>query len=107
MKLSDKFKRWISEQGFSRSTGTIAKLTEEVEELEKEKWIDASISLPSPLATVLIWTTVSLNPDLGFYTGSNWLYFSANGNFWIDKEPHIKILYWHPLPDIPTKILKQ
>lgn len=63
-------------------------------------WIKVTDRVPEPISTVLIWTTISIEPTLGYYV-NDWLYFSHNGNFWIEKEPHIKVLYWMPLPEPP------
>ena len=66
-------------------------------------WISVKDRLPKPISTVLIWTTISIEPTLGYYV-NDWLYFSPNGNFWIKKEPHIEVLYWMELPNPPKEI---
>lgn len=69
------------------------------------KWISINDRMPEPTSIVLIWTTISLEPTLGYYCVHDWFYYSANGNFWISDEPHIKVLYWKKL-DIPPQVIK-
>lgn len=66
------------------------------------EWISVNDKLPKPISTVLIWTTISIEPTLGYYVNKKWLYFSHNDNFWIEDQPHIQVLYWMELPKPPT-----
>jgi len=69
------------------------------------EWININDRKPKPLSTVLIWTTVCIQPTIGYYIQDKWLYFSHSENFWLDKEPHIKVLYWMELPDPPKDLM--
>lgn len=68
------------------------------------EWISVKDKMPKPISIVLIWTTISAEPTLGYYV-NDWLYFTPNGNFWIKEEPHIKVLYWMELPKPPKEIV--
>lgn len=73
----------------------------------KSKWIDVEYRLPESFSVVLIFTTVCMFPTLGYYAGKDWLYFSVHENFWLKNQPHIKVLCWQPLPEIPQQILNK
>lgn len=64
-------------------------------------WISVNDRMPKKASVVIIWTTISLEPTLGFYA-DDWLYLCPNGNFWIKDEPHIQVLYWMELPKRPN-----
>jgi len=73
----------------------------------KDGWIDIKTNLPKPISTVLIWTNISFAATIGYYTGRDWMYLSVNENLWLNKHPHIKVLYWKPLPNVPTAYCRQ
>ena len=67
-----------------------------------DKWIDPNEMLPEPISTVLIWTNISVYATLGYYIDNDWLFFSNSENFWLSKQPHIKVIAWQPLPERPS-----
>lgn len=70
----------------------------------QSQWIkiNSEKDLPEPITLCFIWTTISIQPTLGYYF-NDWMYFSVNGNFWIKDQPHIQVTHWQPLPKPPIE----
>lgn len=68
------------------------------------KWIDINDKKPNPISMVLVWTNICIRPTMCLYIKNDWLYLTPNENFWLSKQPHIKVLFWAELPEPPFHI---
>lgn len=67
----------------------------------ESKWVSVDDRLPKNFEQVLVWTTVCTTASYAYYAQNDWLYFTNSENFWLKTQPHIKVLFWQPLPSPP------
>lgn len=67
---------------------------------EKSPWIPVPERLPEPYKKVLIWSTISIEPDYGCLMGDEWATFETHGMLF-GKDRKGKITHWMPLPQPP------
>lgn len=67
----------------------------------EDNWIKVEDKLPEEFTHVLVWANISIDAGYAYYAIGNWLYFTNQENFWLSKQPHIKVTHWQPLPNPP------
>lgn len=77
-----------------------------IRELEEEqKWISVNDRMPDDISVVSVWSTTSHHATIAHYYNGDWLYCAINEEcFWLKTQPHIKILFWQPLPSAPKSL---
>lgn len=66
----------------------------------KSPWIPVAERLPEPYKKVLMWSTISIEPDYGCLMGDEWATFETHGMLF-GKDRKGKITHWMPLPPLP------